>query len=605
MSSQNFKIKNGLSVNGQQVIDGIANGYFNVLRANDVVITGGGSLSTDQFARNTANSAGIYANTGITLAQAAFDQANTSGDSGIDQYARNTANSAGIYANTAINNADSASLYANTGINNAASASLYANTAAIYANTAIIDSSSALSSAFSASIYANVGITLAQSAYNQGNSTALYANTGINNAASASLYANAGITLAQAAYNQANTGGTDQYARDTANSAGIYANTGITLAQAAYNQGNSTATVANTAVNNSASASLYANSGITLAQAAYNEANLKFNSAGGIITGNVTISGNNDLVITGNLFVQGNTVTTNTQSFVVTDPIILLASSNFYTDAKDIGFAAHYNNGTNAHTGFIRDYVTKEYYIFHEYTPELDANNEIHINDPSFKTANVHAGYFKGNVIANTSVVDGRDLYVFGTSAYDQANTATNNAATGINNAASASLYANNAIADAASASLYANTGITLAQSAFNAQNSTAIIANSALSVSDTATLTNKRITPRIGTNGGTTSGNITPTGDSSDQYNITGLTGTTNIQVPSGTPTDGQKLNIRIKDNGTPRTLTWVTAGSSAYRVIGVTLPTTTVANKTIYVGCVYNLADDDWDVVAVASEA
>lgn len=94
MSSQNFKIKNGLNVNGLQVIDGVANGYFNVLRANDIIITGGGSLSTDQYARDTANSAGIYANTGITiaessfdkanlanvLAQAAFDQANTSGN---------------------------------------------------------------------------------------------------------------------------------------------------------------------------------------------------------------------------------------------------------------------------------------------------------------------------------------------------------------------------------------------------------------------------------------------------------------------------------------------------------------------------------------------
>jgi hypothetical protein len=175
----------------------------------------------------------------------------------------------------------------------------------------------------------------------------------------------------------------DEYARDKANgaydqanSASLYANTGITLAQDAYNQGNSTATVANT----------------------------KFNSDGGTITGTVTISGNNDLTITGNLYVQGNTVTTNTQSFVVADPVILLASGNFFTDAKDIGFAAHYNAGTNAHTGFIRDYVTKEYYLFHEYTPEMDANNEININDESFKTANVHANFFKGNVIG-TSVV--------------------------------------------------------------------------------------------------------------------------------------------------------------------------------------------------------
>jgi hypothetical protein len=118
-----------------------------------------------------------------------------------------------------------------------------------------------------------------------------------------------------------------------------------------------------------------------------------------------------------------------------------------------------------------------------------------------------------------------------------------------------------------------------------------------------TQTLTNKRVTNRTGSNGATTSGNITPTSDTADQYNITGLTGTSAIQIPSGTPTDAQRLSIRIKDNGTNRTLSWVTT-AGGYRVIGTTLPLTTTANKTIYVGCVYNNADSFWDVVAVASE-
>jgi|LakMenEpi03Aug12_release.lakeMendotaPanAssembly.Ray.scaffolds.fasta_scaffold560032_2 hypothetical protein len=116
-------------------------------------------------------------------------------------------------------------------------------------------------------------------------------------------------------------------------------------------------------------------------------------------------------------------------------------------------------------------------------------------------------------------------------------------------------------------------------------------------------TISGTRVTNRIGSNGATTSGNITPTSDTADQYNITGLTGTSAIQIPSGTPTDGQRLSIRIKDNGTGRTLSWVTT-AGGYRVIGLTLPLTTTANKTIYVGCVYNSADSFWDVVAVASE-
>ena len=66
-----------------------------------------------------ANSASLYANTGIANAASASLYANT----GINNVA-----SASLYANTGINNAASASLYANTGINNAASASEYANT---------------------------------------------------------------------------------------------------------------------------------------------------------------------------------------------------------------------------------------------------------------------------------------------------------------------------------------------------------------------------------------------------------------------------------------------------------------------------------------------
>lgn len=112
-------------------------------------------------------------------------------------------------------------------------------------------------------------------------------------------------------------------------------------------------------------------------------------------------------------------------------------------------------------------------------------------------------------------------------------------------------------------------------------------------------TLTNKRVTPRVGTvaSGAT----ITPTADLSDVYTVTALAAAATIAAPSGTPTNGQRLLLRIKDNGTARALTW----NANYRVIGVTLPTTTVANKTIYVGCIYNSADSVWDVVAETEQA
>lgn len=92
-----------------------------------------------------------------------------------------------------------------------------------------------------------------------------------------------------------------------------------------------------------------------------------------------------------------------------------------------------------------------------------------------------------------------------------------------------------------------------------------------------------------------------TPAGDTTDLYTVTALTDAAELRPPSGTPTDGQAILIRIKDDGTPQALTY----DGIYREIGVTLPTTTVAGKTIYLGCVYNSADSKWDVLGVAEEA
>lgn len=118
------------------------------------------------------------------------------------------------------------------------------------------------------------------------------------------------------------------------------------------------------------------------------------------------------------------------------------------------------------------------------------------------------------------------------------------------------------------------------------------------------ANLTSTRIITRTANNGATLSGTITPTADTVDQFNLIGINGSTTIAIPSGTPTDGQKLTIRIKDSGSAQTLTWTTT-SGGYRAVGVTLPTTTTAGKVTYVGCVYNSQDTFWDAVAVSTQA
>jgi len=117
-------------------------------------------------------------------------------------------------------------------------------------------------------------------------------------------------------------------------------------------------------------------------------------------------------------------------------------------------------------------------------------------------------------------------------------------------------------------------------------------------SISSTNTLTNKRITKRVSTTAST--GSLTINADTDDSYTVTALAAALTINAPSGTPTDGQPLIIRIKDNATARALTW----NAAFRIMGTVLPTTTVISKTLYIGCIWNSADSKWDVVSVNQE-
>jgi hypothetical protein len=94
-----------------------------------------------------------------------------------------------------------------------------------------------------------------------------------------------------------------------------------------------------------------------------------------------------------------------------------------------------------------------------------------------------------------------------------------------------------------------------------------------------------------------TTAASITPT-FSDDFVVVTAQAGALTINNPTGTAVDMYGLVIRIKDNGSTRTLNWGTQ----YRGVGVNLPTATTANKVVYVGLIYNAAETKWDAVSVA---
>jgi hypothetical protein len=120
------------------------------------------------------------------------------------------------------------------------------------------------------------------------------------------------------------------------------------------------------------------------------------------------------------------------------------------------------------------------------------------------------------------------------------------------------------------------------------------------IGTTETQTLTNKNIKPRI---------QLIPTLTSSvvtDRININVIDGVniysqaTNINNLSnclvGTPTDGQRLLISITDNGTSRTIIW----GSLFESSTIILPTATIPSTRMDVGFIWNATTSRWRCVA-----
>lgn len=97
-----------------------------------------------------------------------------------------------------------------------------------------------------------------------------------------------------------------------------------------------------------------------------------------------------------------------------------------------------------------------------------------------------------------------------------------------------------------------------------------------------------------------TSSATVTPTA-TNDLVTITAQAVGLTLANPTGAFSEGKSLMIRIKDNGTAQTI----AFGTNYRAIGITLPTTTVIGKTLYLGIIYNSTDGKWDVLGLNKEA
>lgn len=111
----------------------------------------------------------------------------------------------------------------------------------------------------------------------------------------------------------------------------------------------------------------------------------------------------------------------------------------------------------------------------------------------------------------------------------------------------------------------------------------------------DTQTLTNKRINPRVDTIASTATPSINS--DNVDMYGITALAVNITSVTVTGTPVNGQKLWIYIVGTAA-RTISW----GASFEASTVALPTTTVSTNRLDVGFVWNAVTSRWRCVASA---
>lgn len=121
------------------------------------------------------------------------------------------------------------------------------------------------------------------------------------------------------------------------------------------------------------------------------------------------------------------------------------------------------------------------------------------------------------------------------------------------------------------------------------------LLASSAIQPDLTQTLTNKRITPRISTTASTAT--LTPNADSFDVVAVSAQAAALTIAAPSGTPTDGQELTLRLRDNGTARAVTW----NAAYSGFNTgDLYGSTVVGKTMLYRFIWDASQSKWDLLS-----
>jgi hypothetical protein len=113
-----------------------------------------------------------------------------------------------------------------------------------------------------------------------------------------------------------------------------------------------------------------------------------------------------DFYIGGDLHITGNAVFSNVESYIVTDPLIQLASNNDLTDLLDIGFFGNYNKdgGGHEHTGFFRDASDGVYKIFDSLT--VTPTTVVDTGDTSYNQGTLQAWLIAGGLVSNSTNIN-------------------------------------------------------------------------------------------------------------------------------------------------------------------------------------------------------
>lgn len=606
----------------------------------------------DSFARSTANSAALYANGAFIAANTADSKAVTSGS---------YANSAYTQANTATNNAAGASLYANAAFDHANAAFNAANTGGgggsgnasfIFSGTSNVYFATA-----NGSIVANVG----------GNTIASVTNTGIlmsgaegdisgaNNVYANTFIANTRIRVAGTGGDISGANNITANVLNIANGIVVAGVNVVTHLQSAFLAANTPSHVAN-------SAALYANGAFTKANTDVTDINITSGTFGNSThIPVVTISANGRINTISTVAATGGGSGSGNASFIfsgTSNVYFATANGNIVANVGGNTIASVTNTGiqmsgaegdiSGANNVYANTFVANSTIVISgsggdiSGASNITGNNIIAVNGVTVAGLNVVPQLISAFTAANTPSHVANSAALYANGAFIAANTADSKAVTAGSYANSAFSVANTDVTNInITGGVYGNSSsipvITLAangriiavsnatvsggggsgedQFARDTANAAFIQANAAFNVAntggggsgvdqyarDTANAAFNAANTTTSNNGATLSGTITPLANTSDQFNIIGITGNITIAAPAGTPTEGQKLIIRLKDAGTSVNISW----NVIYRAIGFTLPTSTVANKTAYIGFIYNTADADWDGVAISLES